>query len=149
MKYSQIVGEGFYKIKLSQKLSGLLDVYFAGASHHLFRYLEAKNETSHFAEFHLAMHKAHLRHLMELVYKNGDFTNSEDPSFRHMDEKESWNPDQFSLPDPNMFDLMLPDVRYLLGEAHLLCDRYLKNLKPPAQNKFNNSPPILKIVAVA
>jgi len=148
MKYSDIVGSGFYNIKLSQKMSEFLDVYFSGASHHLFRCLEAEVKNDAFVDFHMKIHESHLRHLMNIVYKYGDFSCSKDLSLREMDKRESWNPDKYPLPDPNMFDSMFPDARYSIGEYHLLCDRYLKNLIMPTK-KANKSAPTLKITYVS
>lgn len=133
MKYSEIVGKGFYNIQLPAKMQFAIDVHFSGASHHLYRYREAMDTSPQWASFHLERHKAHLRHLMEIVYEYGDFSNAYDYSLRDMDEKESWNPDLVEIPDPEMFGMMLPDARFAVSEAHPY-DLNLKNLRP-AQSK--------------
>lgn len=131
MKYSEIVGKGFYNIELSTKHQRLVDIYFSGASHHLYRYNEAVDQRPELVQFHLERHKAHLRHLMEIVYLYGNFSCAYDYSLRDMDYKESWNPDMVHMPDPDMFSRMLPDARYAVGEFHPF-DLNLKNLEPPA-----------------
>jgi hypothetical protein len=132
MKYSEVVGTGFYNIKLSAMMAELVDIHFAGASHHLFRYREAERDALELVDFHLIRHRAHLRHLMNIVYKYGNFNYAIDSSLRDMDERESWNPDKHPIPDPCMFNSMLPDVRYQLGLPHSLCDEFLHDLRPPA-----------------
>ena len=149
MKYSEIVGSGFYNIQLSPMMGQLVDIYFAGASHHLFRYREAERKALELVDFHLTRHRAHLRHLMNIVYKYGNFSCAIDSSLRDMDARESWDPDRYPIPDPYMFNSMFPDPRYQLGFSHSLCDGYLQDLKPPvAAVELNRKAyPRLRIVA--
>lgn len=145
MKYSQIIGPIFYKIELSTKMQDVVDAHFAGASHHLYRFREAKKSFSHYSEFHLIRHKAHLRKLMGVVYKHGDFSRSEDRSMLDLDLRESWNPDKRCIPDHNMFNSMIPDARYLEGEEHPF-DSLLDNMDLSSIRASHYGIPRLRLV---
>jgi hypothetical protein len=122
LRYSDIVGAYFYHIGLSKRDKDLLDTYFTGAAHHLKRFHESVEKKD--KEFHLVRHRSHLRLMMLVVYKKGKFNNAQDPSNRGLEKREIWNPDYTIMPDPNMFRKMIPDWRFLVGEAHC-SDHYL------------------------
>lgn len=130
MRYSEIVGSACYGIRLSPEDYELVDIHFSGAAHHFYRWKEIADKDAQLAEFHIRLHRAHLRHLMSLIYERGDFAYALDPTLCDMDEKDSWNPDLRCIPDPEMFDDMSPDPAVLAGQKHLL-DRYLKDKKAP------------------
>ena len=121
-----------------------MDFHFAGASHHLFRFREASSVSLDSAAFHLQRHKAHLRHMMQVIYRHGDFENAEDPSMMDMDLRESWNPDMNPIPDRSMFNSMLPDVRYQMGQNHPY-DVLLRNLAPPVEISKGSASPRLRV----
>ena len=122
LRYSDIVGAFFYQIGLSEIENDLLDTHFTGAAHHLVRFHEAHDEKD--KTFHLVRHRSHLRLMMLIVFKKGDFTNAQDPSNRGLERRQIWNPDFTLMPDQNMFRKMLPDWRFALGQAHC-SDHYL------------------------
>lgn len=122
IRYSQIVGELFYHIKLSDEVRDMLDTHFTAASHHLKRHQEAKSEEHRM--FHLNRHRLHQRLMMMLVYKFGDFKDAKDPSNRDLDRRETWHPDMTIMVDENMYRKMLPDWRFSVGKAHA-ADLYL------------------------
>ncbi len=127
MRYSQVLGPAFYQIHLSREDRDLVDVHFTAAAHHYWRYREACGNGD--AErLHLSRHRAHLRALMAIVFLRGDFWQAKDPSFRGLEQRASWNPDSVHVPDPAMFDEMVPDPRYAVGEGHS-SDIYLKILE--------------------
>lgn len=130
MRYSEIIGAGCYGIRLMPDEYEMVDVYFSGAAHHYWRWKEVADRNSLLADFHLVRHRAHLRHLMELVYLSGDFSQVLDPTLCDMDERETWNPDNRCIPDSEMLDEMSADPRAPAGIEHNL-DRYLQHLKGP------------------
>lgn len=116
IRYSQIIGELFYHIKLSDEVKDMVDTHFTGASHHLRRFEQAKTDECRF--FHLSRHRIHLRLMMSLIYKLGDFSEAIDSSNRDLDRRETWSPEWTIMPDQNMFRKMQPDWRYEVGVAH-------------------------------
>ncbi len=130
MRFSEVVGKGFYNIKVAAKDAELLDVHFSGACHHRGRWLQA--EGVGVADFHFSRYQAHLCHLMEIIYQRGDFSCATDESNNNRDEREAWNPDRVPIPDPEMFDDLLPDARYPLGIPHDL-DSYLTHMRGPVE----------------
>lgn len=124
LKYSEILGDVFYKIRLSAADADLLDQHFQGAAHHLWRYREAEPE-SEVEQFHLRLHRMHLVQLMKIVYLRGDFCQAVDPTPLGLNRREAWNPDYNPLPDEEMFNEMWADGRYELGAEHP-SDLYLK-----------------------
>lgn len=128
MRYSHIVGKGFYRISLTPQDYKLLDIHFSGASHHLYRCKEAMaTKQLDLAKLHSELHRKHLNALMTIVHDRGGFTFAKDDSGRNMDVKESWDMHLNSTPDPDMFNSMLPDMRHQLGENHYY-DQYLQPL---------------------
>ena len=117
LRYSEIVGEKFYQIKLHQGARDMCDVHFTGAAHHLIRMRQANDDPAAFA-FHLRLHRAHLRQLRSVVYECGDFSEATDESFCGNNNRESWNPAYIEMPDPSMFNSMQPDPRHGIGEGH-------------------------------
>ena len=130
MRYSNIIGQGFYRIALSPDSYELLDIYFSGASHHLYRFREAMKVDPTKAKLHLEKHRAHLRSLMTIVHDLGSFTFAQDPSGRRMNMVDSWDPALHSTPDPDMFNSMLPDMRYKLGEGHPYDQHLVTQIRP-------------------
>lgn len=117
IRYSQILGELFYNIGLSDDHSDLCDAFFSASSHHylLLRYCQSKFHR----EFHLSRHRAHLRALKEIVYTYGDFRKAKDQSLRGLEKRASWDPRSSFLPDPKMFDSMKIDFSCgSVGQAH-------------------------------
>jgi hypothetical protein len=122
LRYSDIVGPYFYHIVLSQDDRDMVDTHFTGSAHHLKRFHEAiSNEHK---TFHLLRHRLHLRLMMQIIFERGDFSQARDESNRDLDHRETWNPKWTTMPDQNMFNKMLPDWRYVVGQAHC-ADHYL------------------------
>lgn len=124
LRYSQVLGNVFYHIKLSDELSDMIDTHFTSASHHLRRFEQSKSEEHRL--FHLTRHRIHLRLMMSLIYKFGDFSEAVDPSNRDLDRRETWSPEWTIMPDPRMFASMKEDWRFLIGEPHV-ADAYIHN----------------------
>jgi len=124
LKYSEILGDAFYRIRLSSADADLVDQYFKGAAHHFWRYREAAAD-SEAEQFHLRLHRAHLVQLMKVVYLKGDFSQAVDPTPLGLNRRDAWNPDYISMPDEEMFNEMWADGRYELGVEHP-SDLYLK-----------------------
>ncbi|HXH75045.1 MAG TPA: hypothetical protein VNJ08_08775 [Bacteriovoracaceae bacterium] len=124
IRYSQIVGDLFYRIKLTDEVKDMVDTYFTGASHHLRRFEESKSEENRL--FHLTRHRIHLRLMMTLIWKFGDFSEARDESSRDLDYRDTWNPDYTIMPDPFMFRRMHPDWRFMVGQPHV-ADTYVHN----------------------
>lgn len=133
LRYSDIVGPYFYNIILKEEEKDMVDTYFTAAAHHLKRFKEAATKSDR--NFHLHRHRIHLRLLMTMIYEFGDFTEAVDVSNRDLDHRETWNPDFLIIPDPNMFNLMLPDWRFGVGVAHA-ADHYIHDEN--WINYFNN-----------
>lgn len=132
MRFSEIVGQGFFGIILSQDQYQLLDCYYVGSAHHLLRWRQATVENASVAEFHLVRHLAHLKHLMDLVFRFGNFNNADDRSYSGLDYREAWDSLKVSIPEPHIYDSFLyPDYRWGLGEGHEY-DGLLVSLSPPA-----------------
>jgi hypothetical protein len=130
MKYSDVVGDAFYRIGLSAKDAFLVNSYFSGACHHYFRWMETDRAGDlRAAAFHHARLMAHMRHLFSVVFTRGDFSRALDESYRDMDERDSWDPDAAIIPDPEMFDGLMADRRYPPGIDHEE-DRHLTDLRP-------------------
>jgi hypothetical protein len=106
MRYSEILGETFYKIKLTAEIRDLVDTHFSGAAHHYVRMLEARTSQTESLEFHRFRYVTHLETMMQLVYSCGDFSEAVDPSRGGFEKRESWLPQSIRLPDPDMFDAM-------------------------------------------
>jgi hypothetical protein len=123
LRYSDVIGRYFYQISLSDEDKDLVDTFFTGSAHHLKRFKEATQPEDR--DYHLSRHRSHLRKMMLVVFKRGDFSKAVDPSNRDLDRRDTWNPDWTTMPDPNMFNKMLPDWRYGIGEAHC-ADYYLR-----------------------
>ncbi len=122
LRYSQVLGNVFYHIKLTDELSDMIDTHFSSAAHHLRRFEQSKTEDHRL--FHLTRHRIHLRLMMTLIYKHGDFSEAVDPSNRDLDRRETWSPEWTIMPDQNMFKKMAADWRYEVGVAHA-GDQYL------------------------
>jgi len=117
MRYSTIIGEAFYKIKLPDGVKDVVDIHFTASAHHLRVLPLAKTKSDR--AFHLKRHRGHLLALMDYVYKFGDFSQASDDSLRDLDQQSSWDPSRcFSLPDPKMFHSMSADPGVLPGEPH-------------------------------
>ena len=122
LRYSEILGPYFYHISLTAEDKDMVDTFFTASSHHLNRLKEAITKEDRY--FHLSYHRAHLRKMMLIVYERGDFSKAIDESNRDLDRRETWNPEWTTIPDPNMFRKMLPNVFYPVGVAHP-ADMYL------------------------
>jgi hypothetical protein len=126
MRFSEIVGHGFFGIKLSSQQFDLLDKHFLAASHHRYRWIEDEDHR----EIHLQKYYEHLQCLMGIV-RQGDFSRF----FQHpalvkagFNRPERWmvpvqkpsspmDGDRF-LFDPTLFSEMCADVRWGSGVEH-------------------------------
>ena len=133
MHFSDVIGAGFFNIGLSEEDKRLVDLHFAGAAHHQCRMDECEPGSQEF-RFHDRHLMAHLRHLLAIVYRHGDFRYAKDESLRGMEDKENWHPDRFVWPDPNIFGAASPDPDYDTGDPHPL-DGLLKSLDPAIPTK--------------
>lgn len=133
MRYSEVVGAGFYRIGLNEVAQELVDIHFSGSCHHYYRAIEALSaglDEQHL--WHRTRYLAHLYHLLNTVHECGDFMNAVDDSGRNMDFRESWNPKSFTgLPDPEMFHGLCADPKYPLGSPHAILDSHLSHLNRP------------------
>jgi len=117
LRYSAIIGDSFYKIGLMQEHRDLVDVHFTAAAHHYL--LLPKVESDVDRQYHIARHRAHMRAMMTIVYRYGDFSKAIDESLRGLELRERWNPiTNFTLPDPKMFNSMHADPTCKMGEPH-------------------------------
>jgi len=135
LRYSEVI-RSVYKIELSDKLLQLVDIFFLGASHHYFRYLESVDSIN--KDFHSALFRRHIEALM-LVVSKGHFNNAVDPSNKSFHLAQGWDlkkriercefapkpndptkPEHllWFSPDEDMFLFMVPDIRYPEGERH-------------------------------
>lgn len=140
VRYSQILGDMFYRIKLSEEAKDMVDTHFTGAAHHLKRFHQANTEDMR--AFHLHRHRLHQRLMMTLVYKFGDFSDAIDPSNRGLDKRDTWSPEWTIMVDECMYRKMEPDWRYPLGKAHA-ADHYLHD--EDWLNYFQRSPAVTKL----
>jgi hypothetical protein len=129
MRYSELLKE-YYRIGMDERLSDLVDIYYSGAATHFHKWRSVLGRNKQVADFHLTHHKAHLRHLMALIFNKADFSRSVDPDSLILNERESWNPDGNLTVDPGMFDDVGPDPRHVTGENHPL-DSYLADMRGP------------------
>ena len=116
LRYSDVVGPYFYNIKLNEDDQDLVSTHFTGAAHHLKRFQEATLESDKY--FHLSRHRIHLRLMMTIIYKRGDFSKARDTSNRDLDRRDTWNPLHTIMPDRLMFEKMIPDWRFVVGVSH-------------------------------
>lgn len=120
MRYSSIIGLGFYGIQLTKEQYESVDAHFLSCVHHLRRFEQSRSQ------FHQTYFWQHLKALMAIV-QSGDFRESIDLSERGMNLKSSWTPQFMEFddpsqssyyPDPEMFSMMdWPDERYLIGQS--------------------------------
>lgn len=125
MRYSQIVGPGFYNIRIPRKDASLVDVHFLAAAHH--RNLSIKNDEN--SGFHAELYWKHIHRLFSII-ANGEFKNAQDLSGRGFEKPGKWFDAaipmaQYTvlgfdelLPDPQMFMYFVEDTRFVSGEAH-------------------------------
>jgi hypothetical protein len=138
MKYSKVIGTEFYNIILSPGVEDMVDVHFTASAHH-FLILKNVNKTDD-RIFHVARHRAHLKELMNLVYRLGEFSQAKDESLRGLERRENWNPAfNQGLPDPRMFGMMTLDTSISVGEQHPF-DLYLKPSAMSAQSLVKADP---------
>lgn len=143
MMYSDIVGEAYYHIKLTEKQKARVDIFFYTASHHRWRMKAAAiNENWDDYRFHRDRYYSHLEKLMETI-SQGNFTKAIDKTRRGLERPSGWDyQKRFGsidlddavladdcLPDPDMFDAMTPDYRFEQGEEHGY-DAYLTQEAP-------------------
>ncbi len=143
MRFSQVIDD-FLNIKLSKFDQNRIDALFVGASHHRYRAFRSVKQRDRI--FHTFFYFRHVFAFMTIISR-GDFKNiftgSKTIIERHLHKKEGWMPDRRFpnilsiphflewwdgfLPWPDMFDEMLPDVRWRDGEHHpydVLLDNY-------------------------
>ena len=116
LRYSDVVGCYFYNIVIGEDDKDMVDTHFTGAAHHLKRFHEAKTKDHKY--FHLTRHRIHLCLMMGIIYMRGDFSQATDSSNRDLDRRDTWNPEHTTMPDPAMFNKMIPDWRFEVGSAH-------------------------------
>jgi hypothetical protein len=116
MRYSKIICDVFYNIKLSSDYRDILDVHFTAAAHH---FLILRQSSRKYRQYHVLRHRAHTKAMMDTIYINGDFTKAKDDSGRGLEKRESWDSQlNFALPDPRMFNSMKRDPSCEIGEPH-------------------------------
>lgn len=127
MRYSAIIGEGFYNIALSEKDLRRVDAHFIAAAHHRVLALDGGDTSS----FHADLYWKHVEELLRIVH-GGGFSQAQDPSHRLREKREMWAPERvtaldksgqirehdYILPDPDMFTYMPSDARYRHGDDH-------------------------------
>lgn len=115
--YYETVLLGFYRIRLPDEIADLVNQSFFGASSHLKLSEIAKLEGNreYFIK-HITRFRSHVRFIMRLVRRYGDFTNSEDATNRGLDCKEFWDPSVSFCPGKEDFTSMSLDYRHKLGQ---------------------------------
>jgi len=131
MKYSEIISDGFYNIKLTQKDLSLIDLYFLGANHHRWRSQE-KDISDADLIFHRKYYWIHMIYMMKII-RQGDFKYCKDISGRGFNDPNKWQIKKWLdknyiendvsyyddiLHDPDLFCEMYEDSRLLCGENH-------------------------------
>lgn len=129
MRYSDVIGDIFYKIRLNPEASARVDQHFISAAHHRWRFYTAKTPDG--IRYHHRMYFEHLFALLRTVM-GGDFTHAVDLSQRGLNSPLGWSPARFPvpqpahmteydhlLPSPKMFDAMDSDIRFKEGIPHL------------------------------
>jgi len=134
VRYSQVIGDSYHLIQLDQNSKDFLDAYYTGAAHHFWR-LNQSHRNSQAQLFHSYLFKEHLKNLMRVIYDNGDFSCAIDPTGLDLHLRSKWNPIRASLglPDPEMFDSMKPDPKFLILENHPN-DMHLPNYESISSN---------------
>lgn len=115
--YSQIIGDVFYCIKLTEKQYHAADDHFAAAGHHFHRLKLAR--TKDVEDFHEDLMWRHVKALMDIVV-TGDFSCARDTGkdgYCDLSKQESWGFNN-KLPHPKMFKKMWEDCRYKFGNNH-------------------------------
>lgn len=134
MRYSEVIGSGFYHIRLTPEQYRCVDAFYLSASHHRIRSFKARDPEV--KRFHLDLYLSHVRAFLEIIAL-GDFSgvfNYHEITKRGLHRAEGWSPEvclpvSFSpkdaveidrlLPDPDIFSQMIyPDRRFLEGENH-------------------------------
>ena len=125
MRFSEIIGKGFFQIKLTNQQYDLLDKHFVAAAHHRYRWIEGKNQ-----DFHNFHYYEHLNILMSII-RQGDFSQF----FQHpVLIRNGFNsPSKWVLPvkklktpmdadeilfEPTIFSEMCADARWDSGQEH-------------------------------
>lgn len=138
MRYSEVVGQGFLGIGLTQEQIALVDAHFLGAAHHLRRYEQSVREGTEFVAFHQEWFWRHYKALIKVVI-GGNFENALDLSGQGFQKRDAWVAKYLSIPgsppidyklfvDDEMFALMWPDARCDMGEP-FFSDLLLENPK--------------------
>ncbi len=125
MRYSEILGEVYHKIRLTEEVAFWADVHFSAAGHHLIRFRQTPKESSE-EKFHSELFERHLTRLKEIVYTAGDFRRAIDPTGEQLHKRSSWSPLRIGIPDCRMFAKaeLLTDPRFGIGVTHI-SDQYL------------------------
>jgi hypothetical protein len=139
MKYSEIIGAGFYQIGLTPACLELVDAHYLAAAHHRQRCLEAPEH----ANWHSRMFASHVSALFSVI-AGGNFSHAVDPLDQGFDDPTFWaappagillESDIFRieacLPDPGMFHEFPADRRYPAGSP-VPYDAVLSNPKAVA-----------------
>lgn len=117
IRYSQVVGDLFYRIALSEREGELCDIHFTAAAHH-YQTLKVCDSGPNY-HFHNERFLAHLLKMKAVVYSHGDFVKAIDDSKMGLDTRDGWHPRNITLPAPDMFDDMNPDADCPPGTPHV------------------------------
>jgi hypothetical protein len=115
-RYSRIIGDVFYRIKLTCDQYELVDAHFLAAAHHFHR---LKLADPKYEDFHEKLMWQHVKALMDVVVQ-GYFSKARDTGkdgWCDLSKQESWI-FKGRLPHPDMFGQMWEDHRYRFGNNH-------------------------------
>jgi hypothetical protein len=103
MRFSHIIGQGFYGIVLTQDDYALVDSHYTASAHHRLHWMASIGKDETLAVWHFRLHRAHLAHLMTVISTRGFFGQADDRSLQGLDDPRGWNPKLRPIPDPAMF----------------------------------------------
>lgn len=115
MRYSEIIGDAFYRIKLTSSQYAEVDAHFVASAHHYHR--AQQTDDLALSRFHQDLMLRHLDALKTAV-SEGDFSEAVDLTGRGLEEPQGWHKQRKKMPDEEMFSAMWPDRRYPLGDHH-------------------------------
>jgi hypothetical protein len=126
MKYSEIIGQGYFRINLGPQDFELVDAHFLGLAHHSYRFRESKDL------FHARLFTDHLVSLYRIISERGDFSTAVDPTGEGLTDELAWTPPPKELlvlsangnlkaalaclPDPTFIEGFPGDRRYGSGQ---------------------------------
>jgi hypothetical protein len=116
VRFSTLLTDGMFKIKLSKEDMTTLDQVFEAAAHHYWSERQAENEEV--SQYHNHACEMHCKVLSQIICERGNFNAAVDPESEGRDQPAYWTLEQGPIATRDIFCNMLPDSRYWVGTSH-------------------------------